>query len=216
MSLCEMMMGRPVHLAPTVLRPAWTFPASASLTGAPDQRAPANENPEARAVSSRSRERAGDTAVRAGLRIRPVRRADDESWAALRHALWPDAAATELYLDIERWWWTGDRDVQCLVAEDHGRLVGFIELSIRRQAEGGETHRVAWVEGCYVAPDVRRRGIGRALITAGESWGRERGCSELGSDSATRQAGGHGAHTALGFREVATIVRFRKGIGTNG
>lgn len=215
MSLCEMMMGRPVHLAPTVLMPAWAFPAGSSLTVVPDKRAPSSEDPDPR-VPTRARERAGDTPVHAGVRIRPVRRADDESWAALRHALWPEAAATELYLDIERWWWTGDRDVQCLVAEDHGRLVGFIELSIRVQAEGGETHRLAYVEGCYVAPDVRRRGIGRALITAGESWGRERGCSELGSDSASRQSGGHGAHAALGFREVATIVRFRKGIGTIG
>lgn len=166
----------------------------------PDKRAKASADPEPNVVPS-------------PVRIRPVRRADDESWAALRHALWPNISATELHLDIERWWWTGDRDSHCLVAEVNRRLVGFIELSIRPNAEGCETDRVAYVEGWYVAPDVRRRGIGRALMAAAEAWSGARGCKELGSDSDVTNAVGQGAHRAFGFAEVATLVCFRKAIG---
>jgi aminoglycoside 6'-N-acetyltransferase I len=158
-------------------------------------------------------ENARGTPIRSQVRIRPVRRADDESWAALRHALWPNVSATVLHLDIERWWWTGDRDTHCLVAEANRRLVGFIELSIRANAEGCETDRVAYVEGWYVAPDMRRRGIGRALMAAAEAWSRTRGCTELGSDSDVTNAVGQGAHRAFGFAEVATLVCFRKAIG---
>lgn len=158
-------------------------------------------------------ENARGTPIRSQVRIRPVRRADDESWAALRHALWPNVSATVLHLDIERWWWTGDRDTHCLVAEVNRRLVGFIELSIRANAEGCETDRVAYVEGWYVAPDMRRRGIGRALMAAAEVWSGARGCKELGSDSDVTNAVGQGAHRAFGFAEVATLVCFRKAIG---
>lgn len=151
--------------------------------------------------------------VRPAVRIRPVRRADDESWAALRCALWPTMAAIHLHLDIERWWWTSDRDTQCLVAEEDRRLVGFIELSIRTKAKGCTTDRVAYVEAWYVAPDARHRGIGRALMQAAESWGREKGCEELGSDNEVLNAEGQRAHAAFGFTEVAQVVCFRKAIG---
>jgi aminoglycoside 6'-N-acetyltransferase I len=216
MSLCEIMMGRHAHLAPTVLMPMWAVPFVHNRrndTGLPlsrERRDCSTVVPDKRATASADPEL---SVVQAQVRIRPVRRADNESWAALRQALWPDTAETELHLDIERWWWTADRDTHCLVAEVNRRLVGFIELSIRPNAEGCETDRVAYVEGWYVAPDVRRRGIGRALMTAAEVWSGVRGCKELGSDSDVANAVGQGAHRAFGFAEVATLVCFRKVIG---
>lgn len=145
-----------------------------------------------------------------GVRIRPVRRGDNEMWGAMRRALWPLVTASELYLDIERWWWIGDPDSVCLVAEEGRRLVGFIEMSIRERAQGCRDNRVAYVEGWYVEPGARRRGIGRALLRAAESWGKGKNCRVLGSDTVMGDADGSNARLACGFAEVERLICYRK------
>jgi GNAT superfamily N-acetyltransferase len=52
----------------------------------------------------------------------------------------------------------------CLVVETDGRLVGYALL-----CKGFEAHtakRRLWIGDLYVAPDARRRGVGRALMAA--------------------------------------------------
>ena len=99
-----------------------------------------------------------------------------------------------------------------------GTIVGFIELAIRGYAEGCETDRVGYVEGWYVDPAWRRRGVGRALMAAGEAWAQACGCREFASDTTLGYPGGYAggyppgyqAHIALGFTEVQRIVCYRK------
>ncbi|WP_245606073.1 GNAT family N-acetyltransferase [Thermus amyloliquefaciens] len=69
------------------------------------------------------------------------------------------------------------------VAEVEGRLVGFVEVSLRPYAEGCATRPVGYLEGWYVAPEWRWQGIGRALVEAAEAWARARGCQEMASDA---------------------------------
>lgn len=69
---------------------------------------------------------------------------------------------------------------------------------------------MAYLEGWYVEPDVRRRGIGRALVRAAEDWGRTQGCTEFASDTEIENAASAAAHTALGFEEVDRVRCFRK------
>src|SRR2546422_4564114 len=59
----------------------------------------------------------------------------------------------------------------------------FRSLSIRPYAEGCQGDRVAYLEGWFVVPRARGRGVGRALIAAAEDWGRAQGCRELASDA---------------------------------
>src|SRR5205085_454596 len=71
-----------------------------------------------------------------------------------------------------------------LVAEEGSRaLIGFAELSIHNIAESCVSGRVAYLEGWWVDPAVRRRGVGRALVAAAEEWGRAQGCTEFASDT---------------------------------
>lgn len=91
-----------------------------------------------------------------------------------------------------------------------GAVLGFAELSIRNVVESCETDRVAYLEGWYVEPDVRRRGVGRALVRAAEDWGRAQGCTEFASDTEIENAASAAAHAALGFEEVDRIRCFRK------
>ena len=70
--------------------------------------------------------------------------------------------------------------------------------------------RVAYLEGLYVEPEYRRRGVAAALVRAVEPWAREQGCSELASDTTIDNDVSAAVHRALGFDEVERIICFRK------
>jgi aminoglycoside 6'-N-acetyltransferase I len=141
--------------------------------------------------------------------VRPAVPADAASLARLRHALWPDGSEADHRRDIERFFASPQRAAN-LIAEDASGLLGFAELAIRPYAEGCESGRVGFLEGWYVVPEARRRGIGRQLVTAGEQWARSMGCTEFGSDAEADNALGATAHRALGFEEVGLVRCFRK------
>lgn len=130
----------------------------------------------------------------------------------MRCALWPEGPAAEHAREIERFFAGESHEpLAVLLAFDAaGAALGFVELSIRNVAESCETDRVAYLEGWYVEPDVRRRGIGRALVRAAEDWGRTQGCTEFASDTEIENAASAAAHTALGFEEVDRVRCFRK------
>jgi aminoglycoside 6'-N-acetyltransferase I len=75
---------------------------------------------------------------------------------------------------------------------------------------------VAFLEGWYVVPDARRRGVGRALIEAAEQWALDQGCTEFGSDALIDNRVSAAAHEALGFEEVVQIRCFRKDLSERG
>jgi aminoglycoside 6'-N-acetyltransferase I len=69
---------------------------------------------------------------------------------------------------------------------------------------------VAYLEGWYVVPGLRRQGVGRALVAAAEAWARAQGCTEFGSDAVLDNEPSAAAHRALGFEETAQIRCFKK------
>lgn len=130
----------------------------------------------------------------------------------MRCALWPEEEPRALRADVRRFFAGELREpLETLVAEDEsGRLIGFAELSVRPYAEGCVTEDVAYLEGWYVVPEARRRGVGGALVRAAEAWGRGRHCMEFASDAVLDNAVSAAAHRALGFQEVVQIRCFRK------
>jgi aminoglycoside 6'-N-acetyltransferase I len=141
--------------------------------------------------------------------VRHAALADTGGLARLRHALWPDGSEAEHRREVERFF-AGPQTAPVLVAEDPSGLVGFAELSIRAYAEGCESGRVGFLEGWYVAPEARHRGVGRKLVAAAEAWARGAGCTEFASDAEADNAPSAAAHRALGFTEVGLIRCFRK------
>jgi len=135
--------------------------------------------------------------------------ADAASLARLRHALWPDGSEAEHRREIERSF-GGGQTAPLLVAEDRSGLLGFAELSIRPYAEGCKTDRVGFLEGWFVIPRARHRGVGRKLVAAAEAWARSAGCTEFASDAEVDNESSAAAHRALGFTEVGLIRCFRK------
>jgi GNAT superfamily N-acetyltransferase len=94
--------------------------------------------------------------------------------------------------------------------EPGGAIAGFVALAVRPWADGCLTAPVPFVEGWYVAPDARRRGIGAALIRAAEEWARAQGFEELGSDALLENSVSLRAHRRLGFLPTERIQYFRK------
>jgi aminoglycoside 6'-N-acetyltransferase I len=130
----------------------------------------------------------------------------------MRLALWPDATAAEHRRDIDRYF-GGDRHepAHALVAVDaNGDPIGFVELSIRNIVDSCVTDRVGYLEGWYVSPEIRRQGVGRALVAAAEQWAAGQGCTEFGSDSRLDNPISHAAHRALGFEETGQVRTYRK------
>ena len=150
---------------------------------------------------------------RGGVVVRRATTEDRPAWLAMRHELWPDEGDSHAR-DVDGFFVGTVREpTEALVAVDpSGRLVGFAELSIRPYAEDCETDRVAYLEGWYVAPAARRRGVGRALIDGAEAWARALGCTELGSDAVLDSEASAAAHTAVGFEETVRLRCFRKGL----
>src|ERR1700754_4657047 len=124
---------------------------------------------------------------------------DLEDWVALRVALWPDYAADELREGAAAMLGAGAMLV-VIARPPEGEPAGFAEASLRRDyVNGCETSPVAFLEGIYVVPEQRHRGVARALITAIENWARAQGVSELASDALLENSDSHAMHEALGF-----------------
>jgi len=145
--------------------------------------------------------------------VRSIVANDSESWLQMRTALWPESPRAEHRDEITRFFAGRPLRPPCvvLVAETSDQhVVGFVELSIRPYAEGCVTNRVAYLEGWYVLPEYRTRGVGRALVAAAENWGRAEGCIEFASDAEPDNDVSSIAHRALGFEDVGLVRCFAK------
>jgi len=135
---------------------------------------------------------------------------DAPGWLPLRAALWPEMTAAENRDDIERMFSEPERFIAFL-AREGGVPTGFAEAAVRRDyVNGCETSPVLFLEGIYVVPQHRRKGIARALNDAVAQWGRSKGCSEFASDALIENNDSHKMHEALGFTETERVVYFRK------
>jgi aminoglycoside 6'-N-acetyltransferase I len=142
---------------------------------------------------------------------------DQRGWLEFRLSLWPDATAGDHrgYMAIALA--QPDRFLQLMMYTGDRFPIGLIEGSIRADyVNGTETSPVGFVEGVYVAPQWRRKGVARQLFDAIGDWARARGCRELASDALLENVASQRAHAALGFRETERVVYFVKRLNGEG
>jgi aminoglycoside 6'-N-acetyltransferase I len=144
------------------------------------------------------------------MRIRPMEPKDRQEWIRLRLALWPDHGEADLAREAAEI--AADPAGHCVFfAEDSaGQLVGLAEGRIRPIVDGCRTQTVGYLEGWYVAPQHRRKGIGRDLVEAIEAWARAKGCRELASDCELDNELSRAAHISIGFEETLRLIHFRR------
>jgi aminoglycoside 6'-N-acetyltransferase I len=143
------------------------------------------------------------------MKIRAYQDADWSAWLRMSQALFARYSADELAAGMREF--KERPDAAVFIAErSDGSPAGFVEVGTRPYADGCETSPVAYVEAWYVDPDVRRGGVGRALLAAAEAWAREHGYCEMASDTQLDNAVGFAAHRGAGYVEVDRIIQFRK------
>jgi aminoglycoside 6'-N-acetyltransferase I len=143
------------------------------------------------------------------LTIRQMSASDRPAWARMRAELWPEDSVDAHGGDIDVV--LGQEHIWGFIAEtDDGTPVGFAEVAVRAYANDCETRPVPFLEGIWVEPLSRRRGIGRRLIAHAEEFIASRGYRELGSDALIDNDASHAAHRGWGFFETERVVYFRK------
>ena len=136
---------------------------------------------------------------------------NDPSWLALRAEFIPEVETAEQRAFLQAF----ARDsaaFRAFVARDaEAGLMGFAEVAVRTDFVNGCEHRPAlFLEGIFVRPEHRGRGIARALCDAAARWGLEQGCREFASDVYIDDHDSLAAHRGLGFEETERVVYFRK------
>jgi aminoglycoside 6'-N-acetyltransferase I len=141
--------------------------------------------------------------------IRRATPADKPEWLRMRQGLWPEALLDYLSLDLDDL--LNDSDAGIFVASDsQGQLIGFVEAGLRDYGEGCDTSPVGYIEAWYVDPHVRGQKLGRDLVHTAEQWAREKGCTEMASDTWLENDASIEAHKKLGYWEVERLVHFVK------
>lgn len=145
------------------------------------------------------------------MEIRRTDDTDDPGWLRLRRDFIPELSPDE-HPDYLARFAAASAAFTAFVAEDaDGTAMGFAEVSVRADYVNGCSHRPAlYLEGIYVDPAYRGRGVARRLCAAAEGWGSTHGCREFASDVYVDDADSLAAHAALGFEETETVVYFRR------
>ena len=142
--------------------------------------------------------------------VRALREGDLEGWLKLRSHLWDQVSEDEHKNEMMDIVEHPDTQFVAVAETDEGRLIGFLEASIRPFVEDCHTDHVGYLEGWFVEPEYRRQSIGRFLVRAAENWARRKGCTEMASDAEVGNDDSLAAHQRLGYDETSRLVHLRK------
>lgn len=142
------------------------------------------------------------------ISIRRVTFEDKAEWFNMRKGIWPETPDFYMSFDMDDIL-ASDKNV-VLLAWAEGRPVGMIEARLREYGEGCETSPVGYIEGWFVYPDFRGKGVAEMLARAAEDWAREKGCTEMASDTWLDNESSIRAHLKMGYFEVERLVHFVK------
>ena len=136
--------------------------------------------------------------------------AEHPGWLQLRMALWPKDQALHLQ-EMQELCEQPGRYAQFLACSAEGEPQGLVEIALRSDyVNGTASSPVGFLEGVYVAPAYRKRGIATELVKTAEQWARSEGCQEFASDALLDNTASQAMHLALGFEETERVVYFRK------
>jgi len=144
------------------------------------------------------------------MSVEAVRRSQLDDWKRMRAALWPECPDQDHARDMAEILGDPEFNAAFLAHAPDGLPVGFLEVSIRLTAEGCRPGRIGYIEGWYVEPEWRGKGMGAALVAEAEAWALARGCRDMASDVYADNPASRAAHQRLGYQEVSLLAHFRK------
>ena len=96
--------------------------------------------------------------------IEPCTAVNQAGWLVLRRALWPEGSEADHRAEMAVYLARPDRFAPFVARDGAGVAIGLAEASLRSDyVNGTETSPVACLEGLYVLPAFRRRGLASAL-----------------------------------------------------
>lgn len=129
--------------------------------------------------------------------------------AELACRLWPGHTVADMQVEFTEH--MAQADAACFLAFDGEQAIGFAQCGLRRDyVEGTDSSPVGYLEGIYVAEGYRKQGIAGKLLSACESWAKEKGCAEFASDCELENAQSLHFHLNMGFTEANRIICFTK------
>ena len=141
--------------------------------------------------------------------IRKAESKDLPILAELACQLWPDHTVEEMQVEFAEILAKPDSAFFLAYVEDVP--IGFAQCQLRYDyVEGTDSSPVGYLEGIYVASEYRKHGIARELLTACESWAKEKGCTEFASDCELENTQSLQFHMKVGFEEANRIICFTK------
>ena len=95
--------------------------------------------------------------------------------------------------------------------------VGMAQSTIRHDYvegtdSGGAGSKVGYLEGIFVRPEHRKKGIAKELVTECEKWAKQMGCKEFASDCKLENQDSYNFHLKIGFAEASRNIHFTKKI----
>lgn len=144
------------------------------------------------------------------MHIRSTTDTSDNDWLILRAEFFPEDFSGEHQQFLHGLSSSGS--FTAFIATDETDIpMGFAEVAIRNDYVNGCKHRPAlFLEGIFVRPEHRAKGIAHALCAAAAEFGAKQGCKEFASDVEIDDANSLAAHAALGFAETERVVYFRR------
>lgn len=136
---------------------------------------------------------------------------DKKDWVRMNRLLLPDYDTEQHKADLE-----GiliNPKFQVFMAKEGTLSIGFATVSLRHDyVEGATSSPTGYLEGIFVEESHRRTGLARILYKKAEAWCKEKGCTEMGSDTWTWNKASIDFHLKLGFVEDDILVHFIKDI----
>jgi [ribosomal protein S18]-alanine N-acetyltransferase len=138
------------------------------------------------------------------IRLRDGAEADADRMFELDRICFPAGIAYSLR---EFHWLLRSRKTLCLVAEEEDVLAGFVmaQESVIRKSRGGHIVTID------VAPDFRRRGVGRLLMERVEERLQAAGAGWLRLEVAVDNFAAYEFYLGLGFAQVGRIADYYQG-----
>ncbi len=137
----------------------------------------------------------------------PVSAVNIDAFVALALDLWPDASFKEERDEYKDMLQAGGQ--AGFLAKSANQYVGFVHVTLRHDyVEGADNAPTAYVEGLFVRPAYRAKGIAHMLLDAAAAWARQKGCTQLASDTELTNTDSIAFHKSAGFTEVNRIVCF--------
>jgi len=142
------------------------------------------------------------------ITTRRVTLEDKAEWLRMRKGIWPEAPDEYLNFDMDDI--LANDDYLVIFACDGDQLIGLTEAQIKESAEGCETSPVGYLEGWFVQNEYRGKRVVGIMTRAAENWIREKGCTEVASDTWLDNEPSIRAHVNLGYTEVERLVHYVK------